>query len=126
MKRSTFIRKTSAAILIGIPFISIWSCGDDEDDPGNGGPNNGGVTLDCGQNGTNSVIAANHGHTLTVSADDVNAGVEKTYDIQGGSAHAHQVTVTVADFAELQQNRSVTATSTSGSGHTHNVTINCA
>jgi hypothetical protein len=38
----------------------------------------------------------------------------------------HSVTVTAAQFAMLQNNQSVSVTSTSGGGHTHAVTIMCA
>ena len=40
--------------------------------------------------------------------------------------HSHSVTVTAANFAELQQNQSIMVTSTDGGGHTHMVTVSCA
>lgn len=80
----------------------------------------------CTANGTTVQIGANHGHSLSVPAGDVSAGVEKTYDIQGTSDHPHAVTVTAAHFTELQANMSVVIASTSGGGHTHQVTVSCA
>jgi len=82
---------------------------------------------DCLANGTDVAIAGNHGHSMTVSAQDVMDGIEKTYDMP--TPHAHAVTVTVADFADLAAGTSVMATSTlggQGQGHTHVVTISCA
>ncbi|HWO19219.1 MAG TPA: hypothetical protein VNO30_10590 [Kofleriaceae bacterium] len=80
----------------------------------------------CMQNGTNTTIATNHGHAMTVSMADVTAGVEKIYNIQGTSSHPHTVTVTAAMFAMLQQNIQVTVVSSEDAGHPHTVTIRCA
>ncbi len=121
MDRKLFLKKITTSILLGIPLISIWSCSDSDVVPTPGpGPN-----ANCLDNGTNSSIGGNHGHTLTVSAADVNTGTEKTYDIQGSSPHNHQVTVTSDNFATLASNQSVVLTSTAA-GHTHSVTISCA
>lgn len=118
MKRKTFIEKTSAALLIGIPAISFWGCGDDDDDDNN--------QADCGANGADSTITENHGHTLEVPAADVNAGVEKTYNIRGTGDHDHMVTITAAQFTQLQGNNNVTVVSTLDDDHTHDVTVMCA
>ena len=80
----------------------------------------------CLENGTRTRIESNHGHQLTVSSADVNAGVSRTYNIQGASDHPHTVTVSAADFDMLRANVSVTVTSTSNGGHTHLVNIVCA
>jgi threonine synthase len=82
----------------------------------------------CLANGTTVEIGTNHGHTLVVTKDEVNAGVEKAYEIQGTSTHPHTVTVTAALFATLKNNTSVTATSTSNGSpaHTHTITVRCA
>ncbi len=80
---------------------------------------------DCQANGTNPMIAGNHGHVLNVSKADVTAAADKTYDISGTAGHAHNVTVTAADFAKLKLNQSVQVTSTSTNAHTHTVTITC-
>jgi hypothetical protein len=75
---------------------------------------------------TSTTISSNHGHVATVPASDVAAGTQKTYSIQGSSAHPHAITVTAAMFAMLQQNIAVVAMSTNVSNHFHNVTIRCA
>jgi hypothetical protein len=81
---------------------------------------------DCLANGTNISIGTNHGHTLTVPVADLNAGVDKTYDIMGSSIHTHSVTITAAQFTMLKANTSIMVTSTVGSAHTHVVTVGCA
>jgi hypothetical protein len=82
--------------------------------------------VSCTTQGTGVLIETNHGHALSVSKDDVVAGVDRTYDITGSSAHPHAVTITAAMFKMLQGNTSVSVTSTSGGGHTHSVTVQCA
>jgi hypothetical protein len=102
----------------------IAACGGD-DDGGSDAPTGG---RNCATNGTSATISSNHGHTITVTASDINGGQDKTYNIQGTSDHDHMVTVTAANFSTLQSNAngSVMVTSTSGGGHTHSVTILCA
>lgn len=134
MDRKTFIRKTSAGIIIGIPAIGLLSCSGSDDaatptpdptpDPGNGNMGN------CVDNGTVESISANHGHSLSVPKEDVQAAVQKTYTLTEGSGdfdqHIHQVTISASQFETLQGNQQITATSTSDEGHTHNVTVSCA
>jgi len=91
MKRKTFIQKTFGALLLAIPAYSLVNCSSSDDGDlgsnGNGNPNPTPInTGNCAQNGTNISIDNNHGHVLTVSAADVNAGVSKTYNIQGSAA----------------------------------------
>ena len=116
-------RKEFLGSLIGA--AALLACGGDSDGGGADAATSG---KSCTTNGTTATIGSNHGHVLTVSAADVSAGVDKTYDITGTSAHAHMVTVTAANFTTLKNNPngSVMLTSTSGGGHTHSVTIVCA
>lgn len=119
MKRIDFIKSIST-VVIGVPFISSLSgCSSDSDPVPE--------TVDCLTNGTGINIGANHGHSLTVSRFDVEAGTEQTYSIQGTSAHNHVVTLTQADFTSLKSNQSINVLSDdSGSGHTHTVNVQCA
>ncbi|MBZ9731361.1 hypothetical protein LB467_16855 [Salegentibacter sp. JZCK2] len=128
MDRKTFIRKTSVGILIGIPTMTLLSCSSSDndsspspgtdDDQGSSDPN-------CLENGTDTSISANHGHSLSVSKDDVAAATEKSYTLSEGNGHTHEVTISKSQFETLQGNTQITATSTSDSGHTHNVTVSC-
>ncbi|MBX3251836.1 MAG: twin-arginine translocation signal domain-containing protein [Myxococcales bacterium] len=74
-----------------------------------------------------TTIGRNHGHSLTVSADDVMAGVERSYNIQGSSRHPHTVVVTPAHFAALAAGMTVTVTSSRDGSpeHPHDVTLRC-
>jgi len=121
MNRKSFLQKLSGVMLVGIPaFISV-SCSSDSEDPP--APN---TEEDCLGNGTSSSIGSNHGHSLTVSKEDVDAGVETQYNIQGTSGHSHSVTLSESNFASLKNNQTISVTSTTGSGHTHPVTVSCS
>ncbi|MDX1326599.1 MAG: hypothetical protein R3299_02765 [Arenibacter sp.] len=125
MDRKTFIQKTAGAVLLAIPVYSLIGCSssDDGTDPQDPDPNSNG---DCVANGTRTSIGSNHGHSLTVSKADVNAGTQKVYSIQGSSGHDHEVTLTSANFAALKNNNAISVTSTAGDGHTHSVNVSCA
>ena len=92
------------------------------------GGSSAGPSGNCEQNGTAAAISQNTGHVLTVTKDDVIAGVEKTYDIRGtDTTHTHQVTITAADFQNLQKNLQAMEISTPGGTgpHTHQITVSC-
>ena len=115
----------AGAAIAAAPLLAACGGGDDGDGDG-ASPDGGGGGGDCAANGTQVTIGTNHGHTLEVSAADVSAGAEQTYQIMGSSAHPHTVVVTAAHFAMLQAGESVTVVSSSDAGHTHSVTISCA
>ena len=52
-------------------------------------------------------ISCPHDHSMTVTAADIEAGVQKTYDIKGTATHSHSVTLTAADFATLKSGGTV-------------------
>lgn len=135
MDRKEFIVKTSAGLIIGIPVVSLIGCSSSDDSvddgPGPGpdpDPDPDPQAGNCLQNGTDTTISANHGHDLTVSKEDVDAAVEKTYTLSEASTnqHVHTLTITSAQFATLKSNNEITATSSSDSGHTHSVNVKCA
>jgi hypothetical protein len=127
MKRIDFIKRTVVVGTLGLPLLSVIDSCDIEAIPPIPGNNPPPGSTDCLANGTNANINSNHGHTLTVSKDDVASGVEKTYAIQGSASHDHSVTLTAANFTSLKNNNSIHVDSTSGGdGHMHGVTVSCA
>jgi hypothetical protein len=79
----------------------------------------------------NDTIGANHGHVLAIAATDLDATVDKVYDIQGSATHTHSVTLTVANLQALKASMTVVVvSSTSAVGpagaHEHSVSILCA
>ncbi len=125
MNRKTFIKKTAGVILVTLPAYSLLSCSND--DSANGDPGLDPVQRDCAANGADAIaISSNHGHTLTVPREDIEAGVEKEYSIRGGSGHSHSVRLTSTHFATLRQNNQVMVESSRDSLHRHDVTVACA
>jgi len=119
MTRKDFLRSIVGAGL-GVASVAVIA--------GCGGDDGGGGSVDAPAASCTtptSAIGTNHGHTITVSLADVNAGVDKTYDITGSSPHTHMVTVTAADFTAIKAGTTRMVTSTSGGGHTHAVTVMC-
>jgi hypothetical protein len=70
-------------------------------------------------------VGSNHGHVLTVSLADVNAGVAKTYDLTGTAGHAHAVTLDAAVFSRLRAGEIVRLPS-SRDGHLHRLLVKLA
>lgn len=103
---------------------ALAACGGDD----GGGADAAPAGRNCQTNGTSATISSNHGHTITVTANDVASGADKTYDIMGTSGHSHSVTITGAQFQSLQSNGngSIMVTSTSSAGHTHDIVVLCA
>jgi len=128
MTRKEFLGSVvkGAAGAVGLAALVAACGGDDGGGGGGSGTPDAPAAASCTMNGTTDTISNNHGHVISVTKDDVTAGVDKTYDIMGTSAHTHSVTVTAAMFTMLQGNTQVTVTSTTGTGHTHDVTIKCA
>jgi hypothetical protein len=89
------------------------ACGGDDDDGADGG------------GACKAEIATNHGHSMSVSAADEMAAVDKTYSIQGSSAHNHTVDLTADDFADLAAGKLVVVQSSTDAGHSHDVTVTC-
>jgi len=93
----------------------------------------GGVALGgCGENvcrsGGSAAVGTNHStapHSLSIDAADFTAAAEKTYNIQGASAHPHTIVVTAANFAALKRGESVNITSSTDNMHSHVVTLSC-
>jgi hypothetical protein len=124
LKRSEFIIKGLTAVAFGLPLMAVVNSCSTNVEPTPTPPSN--DPKDCLTNGTTSSIGSNHGHSLTVSKEDVSAATEKSYSIQGSSGHNHNVTITAANFSDLINNQSIQVSSSSSSGHTHNVSVGCA
>ena len=125
MDRKTFIQKAAGAMLIAIPAYSLLGCSSSDDGGENQNPDPN-ANADCLGNGTAVSIGSNHGHSLTVSKADVEAGVAKTYTIKGTSAHDHNVSLTAANFTALKSNTAILLTSSNDDDHSHSVQVSCA
>jgi hypothetical protein len=117
MTRKEFLRSIVGIGAGAVGVAALAGCGDDGGSAIDAAPNN--CTVPTTQ------IEGNHGHAITVSMADVDAGVAKTYDISGNGGHAHNVTVSATQFTQIKNGQTLNITSTTGSGHTHMVTVMC-
>jgi hypothetical protein len=62
-------------------------------------------------------------HELVIPAADIAAKVEKTYDIQGVAGHAHEVTISAADFERLGKGEAFSLKSSVVDDHRHVVIL---
>jgi len=125
MKRKEFIKKSIGAALVAVPAYAMLSCS--KDDTANGDVNLDPDQADCLANGADAkAISSNHGHTLIVSKEDIDAGADKAYSIKGSSGHDHEIIITAANFTSLKSKQSIVVESTTGASHRHDVTISCA
>ena len=101
-------------------------------DTSSGGEGSGGETNTGGGGGGEMCaslmvdISDPHMHLMDVTPQEVEAAMDKTYDIQGDNQfHGHTVVVTAAHFAMLAGGGMVEIESSSDGGHSHTVTIVC-
>lgn len=70
-------------------------------------------------------IAANHGHRLEISLDEVLDGDPVSYDIRGDATHNHTVSLTAQQLDELRRGGELEVTSSVDDAHSHQITITC-
>jgi hypothetical protein len=71
-------------------------------------------------------IAGKDDHELVITAADMQARADRTFDIQGVAAHTHAVRITVADFGRLAHGEQLAISSSSsapGEDHFHVVFV---
>jgi hypothetical protein len=68
-------------------------------------------------------ISGKDDHELVISAPDMAAKVDKTFDMQGPAPHGHTLTVTTADFEKLLAGKEIMLRSSFGDDHTHAVVL---
>jgi hypothetical protein len=71
------------------------------------------------------VISGNHGHSMIVTAAEINSPMDREYDITGGADHTHTAMVTASQYETLVTNSPVQVTSTVFAGHSHTISIRC-
>ena len=71
-------------------------------------------------------IGKNHRHVLVVPFDDVKAGAEKSYAIDGASGHPHTVTLSPDHMKSLLAGQDVRTKSSTDRQHAHRILVKCA
>ena len=83
-----------------------------------------GLCIDTAGVNNNNGISANHGHTVSVSLEDIDNGTTE-FALTLGNNHIHSLTLIAQNIADLRDNGTVIVES-GRTGHTHNVTITCS
>jgi hypothetical protein len=121
--KSTRLEFVQGAVGVGIAGLLGGACGDDKGEDKETGGTGGGTG---GGGACATTIGTNHGHMMTVTKAQAQAGADKTYDITGGANHSHTVDVSAGDFADLLDGTTLMVTSSFDAGHSHEVTIDCS
>ena len=131
LDRKGFLKATFGLVTVGLGAAPLESCGSKCEasasctgSAGTGGSGAGGGGGKACDDPTET-IGANHGHVLTVTAADVQAGVEVTYSIMGTATHDHSVKLTPQMFQQLLAGSTISTTS-STTGHSHPIMVVCA
>jgi hypothetical protein len=109
-----------ALALLGIPTITITGCGGSS-------PTNPGLTPPPSSGDIQGSISANHGHSVRISAAQLQAGGALTLLFTEGFDpwnHTHFIGLTLNEVAQIRNGQRVSMTSSSSEAHTHNVTFN--
>ena len=114
MKRREFLRNIGLSVGWFGVVVVLDGCSD-EDDPGT--PGSGGT------GDVDGVIGANHGHVVTITGVQLDAGGSVILTLVGGT-HTHSVTLTAQQVEAVAMGQRVSATSSSDSAHSHPVTFN--
>jgi hypothetical protein len=108
----------------GTVLLLLGSCGGGGDSSYNAMPT---PNIPSGTGCSATAITANHGHSLMIAKTDLDSTSDKTYSILGTATHDHQITLTVAQLAQLKAGATVMVTSTQAGApaHTHEVSVGC-
>jgi hypothetical protein len=106
-------------VTVGAAVAGLAACG--------GGSSNSNADMadaptDCSSTLLN--IVGNHGHMVTVTEAEINAGAEKEYTLSTALSHFHTFTLTPGNFADLLAGKRITVT-TSTTTHSHTINIEC-
>ncbi|MCZ6553623.1 MAG: hypothetical protein O7A67_07440, partial [SAR324 cluster bacterium] len=126
LRRGLALPPTLAGLWAG---LSLASCGDDGSTSANESElSSCSDTGDCVAGGDfNVAIALNHGHTLTLTQAEVDAGAEIAVDVADNGDHNHTVTLTAAMLADVAGGMRLHVQSAAAAdGHSHCITINCS
>lgn len=75
--------------------------------------------------GCGTGFSANHGHTLSIPAADLDSASTRNYTTGGFADHVHSVMLSTVHLAALKAGQPVTVQTTGGPGHEHDVSISC-
>ena len=111
----------SAMAILSAATITISGCGGGSSPAPSPTPN---PNPNPGGGDVTGTVAANHGHTASISAATLTAGNAIELDIRGGADHPHIVSLSAAEVMSIGARQRVSKVSTNDQGHSHTVTFN--
>lgn len=124
VNRREFLEKSLMG-MFGAVAISITACGRyNESLPEDSGSGGGTQSDSAPSTSKSGAISANHGHSAVVSSAQLDANQGVTLNIQGSSAHPHQITLSASQVQAIRNGTRVSVSSSIGGGHVHDVTFN--
>jgi len=116
MDRREFLAKAGLVATWAGVAVTITDCGGDDYGSNPGPGNNGSVS---------GAISANHGHAVSITEAQIDAGQGVTLTLDGPSDdHTHTLTLSAQEVMDIGAGTRVQHTSSNTSGHTHLVTFN--
>lgn len=115
--RREFTRLSLLSMLSGVA-ITVTACGSSSDGPGGPTPS---------ADGRTGSISANHGHSVTITNAQLNAGGQLVLTLQGSvgvPAHTHTVALSASEVVSIRDGARVSKSSSLEDAHTHTVTFN--
>ncbi|MCB1184363.1 hypothetical protein KDM41_13090 [bacterium] len=113
MERREFLRNAGLVATWAGVAITLGGCGDD-DDP----------AAPAGTGDVSGAIGTNHGHTVTITGAQLDAGAAVTLTLTTGNGHTHTVALDAAQVGDVAGGTTVATVSATSAGHTHTVTFN--
>lgn len=112
MDRRKFLSLAAGGVALGI-LIAAGGC-----------DNSSGTTdADSGFNDKGGAISANHGHAITLTAAQQQAGAAVTLTTTGGT-HSHSLNLTAANVAAVAAGTRVSGESSVADAHSHTISFN--
>jgi hypothetical protein len=126
-KRRT-ISAAAAWALLGFPLVSISGCGGGGGgpaSPSNPAPNPTPTPSPPPSGGdVQGTISANHGHSVAITAAQLQAGNALSLTFGGSATHSHGVQLSAAEVTAIRDRQRVSKASSVNDAHDHTVTFN--
>lgn len=114
---------SAALALLGFPLITISGCGGGGGSPAS--PNNPPPTTNPPAPGDEvGSVSANHGHSVAITAAELQTGNSLSLDIRGSATHPHRIQVSAAEVVAIRGGQRVSVNSSTDDAHNHAVTFN--
>ncbi|MBD3419000.1 MAG: hypothetical protein GF398_02665 [Chitinivibrionales bacterium] len=110
--RRLFLHRASLLALAPLALSVQCTQGDDSPDP-----------TAPGNNAVEGAVSANHGHVVSITQQQLQAGQTVTLILTQGAGHTHTLTLSATQVQDIAAGTTVTETSSREQSHSHEVTF---